>query len=338
MAGSAVSSAAPGAEAPPQPPDAAPIEDVGAASCEIRADELRRPRSIAAYASAEDAALSRPFARVTWEAAQFRVGAGELALATLSGLGLDATVLVRVADVPIGLSPTRRLGGGLIAPRWGGLELVGADANGVRVRLAHHQLIDDAALPIEERVPCSDLAPGPTPSAPQGSYVRLLRPDGLELRPSPSDADHGGFVLRAPRGADLAAWELARKDGFAQILVQASDGDLVGWVPTRSLRADRNPFGPPSEEAPPEARAPAGRRCAAAIRVASLTPRGPIWIGELRAGASLGVAKADAPAAPAGWSRVAPRGLEPGGAGSAGFAVRVADLERARCEEPSTPP
>lgn len=325
--------------APPPPPEASRPEEPAPTLCELSVRPVGGPRELGVYASAADVLGTEPLATMRYEAARIRLVSadGAAAFATLSGYGLELSGYVRVRDLPIGLSASRTLAGGLIAPRLGELEIAGVDASGVQVRVARHQLIDKAALPIEERVRCDELrADGEDVERGEGAAARRLRgARGLELRPSPRVEDHGGFALDSPAEGDLFAWELERRGGFVHILIQSSDGDLFGWVPNGSVAPYKGPFerrtrGEPRPTA--SSSLSEGRRCASALRFAVPTKGGPTWLGEVRHGIALNPGpNPEAGSPPEGWRWIAPVGLK------APVLARSFDLDASKCEDEAVP-
>lgn len=325
--------------APPAPPEAARVEEAGPALCELSVRPRGGPRELAVYASPADVLGGEALATLRYEAARVRLVSadGSAAFATLSGYGLELSGYVHVRDLPIGLSASRTMAGGLIAPRLGELEIAEVDPDGVRVRIARHQLIDKAALPIEERVRCDELrADGEEVERGEGAAARRLRGSrGLELRPSPRAEDHAGFVLDSPAEGDLFAWELERRGGFVHILIQSSDGDLSGWVPSDKVAPYKGPFerrtrGEPSP--PTRTSLQSARRCASALRFAVQTKGGPVWLGEVHAGVALNAEPTLASGPPPeGWRWITPTGLK------APVLVRSFDLDASKCGDDAGP-
>jgi hypothetical protein len=194
----------------------------------------------------------------------------------------------------------------------------------VIVRVEAHPLLDPAALPFEETVPCAGLtATRPMAQLPTGAPVRLRTKGGLDVRPTPSKDAAAPFRLFAPEAVTelrLEAIELERSEGFVHVVVPAPAGAITGWVTASAVRAEPQvqadglalEFGggePPRSRGEP---GEAGRlRCKGPLRIAAVAKGGaPTWVGELRPGAAFGEGGLEgAPSPPPGWAPIRSKGL-----------------------------
>lgn len=328
------------AAAPPPPIEAARVEELAPSGCEVESEALpKEAPPLRLFATLSDVGRGQLWVTARSEVARFRlpVGDGSVAAAELDGFGTSVSGLVDFAKLPLWMRASRPLAGGLItADRETRVELVRVESDGVVVRLARHELIDTAALPIEERLRCADLSASPQVAPPPsaGKEIRLVAKDGLEVSPTPDRDDKAGLTIKPVVGATLEAIELERASGFVRVEVPSRAGRITGWVPAAAVRP---PVAPahgvlgvlsssrsPNRDAAPELIPKNARRCRTNLRLASESWQGPVWLGAVRAGVAL---LTEDRKAPAGWVAITVRGV------SGQLLARTTDLADAHCEE-----
>ncbi len=307
------------------------IEAAPAIGCALSTVTEPTPlEAVRLFASPEDVATERTLVRARFENATFSLLIGESdggAFAELDGWGMRVAGFVRRSEVPVWVGPQRRLAGGMWIPGPDTrVSIVRVLDDAVIVRVETHPLLDPAALPFEESVPCAGLtATRPLAQLPSGAPVRLRTKGGLDVRPTPSKDAAAPFRLFAPEAVTelrLEAIELERSQGFVHVVVPAPAGAITGWVAAAAVVAQpgvrssdlddatlalvgprTRPRGEPGEAGP--------RRCKVPLRIAAFAKGGaPTWVGELRPGAAFGDGGLDgAPSPPPGWAPIRSKGL-----------------------------
>lgn len=313
---------------PPSAPSgaAAAIEPVVAAACEVRTEGsvVGEPR-LELFASLADAAEGRALGRARYEVATFSLAEGDatgLGWVEASGYGMSLAALMRAAEVPLWVRPTRTIASGMITPGpRTRVALQRAGAGTLQVRLDEHELLDARRLPLLETVACADLQATPPAwsGSSHGKEIGVDAGKGLEILAFPGSSPEQGLVAVPPPGSTtdvLEARELERQGGYVRIEIASLDGSVRGWVRPEAVVAPQRPsmlgpIGGRPAEAPSLADADR-RACESPLRFAALPDgrREPVWLGEVRPGTpiarDLGVRAIDVP----GWSSLQVAGIE----------------------------
>lgn len=154
--------------------------------------------------------------------------------------GVKIAGFVSRNEIPIFIRPSHKIAGGVIitTPQTP-LELVGVEANGLRVKLAQSGgLLELASGVGEDSIPCADAGASPfEPPLPQkGKEVELDAKKGLPVSSAPDEAPKATLhVPQANVPLPIEAIELGRKGKFAEVEISGSQAFLTGWVPIASV-------------------------------------------------------------------------------------------------------